>query len=67
MKTGKFKKELLLDSEQVLETKLEAMRRELFKLKINVATAHVKDYSQFRKGRRNIARVLTYLRQKASV
>ena len=36
------------------------MRRELFRLKINVATAHVKDYSEFKKGRRNIARVLTF-------
>ena len=67
MKTGKLKEELKQDSVQALASKLDVARRELFRLKINVATAHVKDYSQFRKGRRNIARLLTYLRQKASL
>ncbi len=67
MKTRKLKEELKQDSEKVLAGKLDAARRELFRLKINVATAHVKDYSQFKKGRRTIARILTYLRQKASL
>ena len=67
MKTGKLKEELKQDSVQALAAKVDAARRELFRLKINVATAHVKDYSQFKKGRRNIARLLTYLRQKASL
>ena len=67
MKIGKLKEELKQDSQSVLATKVDAARRELFRLKINVATAHVKDYSQFKKGRRNIARLLTYLRQAASL
>jgi ribosomal protein L29 len=67
MKTKKFIEELNHDSVDVLHKKLDSMRRELFRLKINVATAHVKDYSEFKKGRRNIARVMTLLRQKASM
>lgn len=47
-----------------LKARLDGARRELFKLKINVATAHVKDYSQFKKNKRTIARILTFLRQK---
>ena len=67
MKIGKLKEELRQDSEDALAAKVDAARRELFRLKINVATAHVKDYSQFKKGRRNIARLLTYLGQKTSI
>ena len=67
MKIRKFKEELKQDNVQALAVKVDAARRELFRLKINVATAHVKDYSQFKKSRRNIARILTYLRQKASL
>ncbi|HML19154.1 MAG TPA: 50S ribosomal protein L29 [Candidatus Dependentiae bacterium] len=67
MKTRNLKEELKQDTEQALAAKLDASRRELFRMKINVATAHVKDYSQFKKSRRNIARILTYLRQKASL
>ena len=33
-------------------------------LRLNSSTSHVKDYSQFKKARKNIARILTYLRQK---
>lgn len=67
MKTKKIIDELKHDSVQVLQKKLDALRRELFRLKMNVATAHVKDYSEFKKGRRNIARVMTLLRQKATI
>ncbi len=67
MKTRNLKEELKQDNEQALVAKLDTARRELFRMKINVATAHVKDYSQFKKSRRNIARILTYLRQKASL
>lgn len=67
MKISKLKEELRQDDVQALAAKVDAARRELFRLKINVATAHVKDYSQFKKGRRSIARLLTYLRQKASL
>ncbi len=58
MKVTKFKDELQqLDCLQ-LQEKLEQLRRELFSLRLNTITAHVKDYSQFKKLRRNIARVL---------
>ena len=46
--------------------KIDALRRELFSLRLNASTAHVKDYSQFGKLRRSIARALTYLDQKQS-
>lgn len=64
MKIQKFKEELRLDDVQALKSKLEEMRRDSFKLRINVATAHVKDYSMFKKNRRNIARILTCIKQK---
>lgn len=47
-----------------LQKKLGEFRRKLFDLTLNTATTHVKDYSQFKKLRSNIARVLTYMRQK---
>lgn len=47
-----------------LKEKIESLRRELFNLKLNASTAHIKDYSQFTKLRKNIARAETYLRQK---
>ena len=37
-------------------------RRELFTLRLNAATAHIKDYSQVNKLRRQIARILTQIR-----
>lgn len=64
MKETNIKEELKSLNEQGLKERLEVLRRERLNLVINVATAHVKDYSQFRKLRKNIARVLTYLRQK---
>jgi len=62
-------KELKNDLSQLkvddLKERLDALRRELFSLRINAATAHVKDYSQFKKLRKNIARAETFLGQKA--
>lgn len=49
-----------------LKVKIDSMRRELFSLRLNASTAHVKDYSQFSKIRRRIARALTYLHTKSS-
>ena len=43
-----------------LKKKIEGLRRELFSLRLNVST-HVKDYSQFNKLRKKIARGLTFL------
>ncbi len=50
-----------------LKTKVEEWRRELFGLRLNSSTSHVKDYSRFNKLRKNIARGLTLLTQQNSV
>ncbi len=63
MKVTTVKDELKNLNAQDAAAKLEALRRELFSLRINVATSHVKDYSQFKKLRKNIARLETYQRQ----
>ena len=47
-----------LDIKQLRE-KLDQLRRELFSLRLNSQTAHVKDHSLFQKLRKDIARVLT--------
>lgn len=52
-----------LDSKQ-LEEKIVNYRHELFSLKLASSTSHVKDNSGFKKLRKNMARALTYLRQK---
>lgn len=58
-------KELLkaLDKTQ-LEQKIEELRREIFTLRITSVTTPVKDTSQFGKLRKDLARALTFLRQK---
>lgn len=64
MKVNKFKDELKQLGIKELVTKLDALRRDQFSLRLNSSTSHVKDYSSFAKNRANIARILTYLRQK---
>jgi ribosomal protein L29 len=64
MKTTVLKQEFAQMSTQELVEKLDAMRRELFSLRLNVSVAHIKDYSLFKKLRKDIARALTYLHQK---
>jgi ribosomal protein L29 len=64
MKVTKFKDEIKQLGLKELIIKLDAVRRDQFSLRLNSSTSHVKDYSQFRKGRKNIARILTLLRQK---
>lgn len=64
MKTNKIKDEFKQLEPKDLVLKLDALRRDLFSLRLNSSTSHVKDYSQFNKNRKNIARILTYLRQK---
>lgn len=63
MKITKIKEELQKLSQQELLEKLDVVQRELFGLRLNSSTAHVKDYSQFGKLRKNKARIATYLRQ----
>lgn len=64
MKTNKIKDEFKQLEPKGLALKLDALRRDLFSLRLNSSTSHVKDYSQFKKNRKNIARILTYLGQK---
>jgi ribosomal protein L29 len=64
MKTNKLKEDLKQLEIKDLVIKLDAFRRNQFTLRLNSSTSHIKDYSQFKKGRKNIARILTYLRQK---
>lgn len=63
MKLIDFKKELATLEPRELHERLDTLRRELFSIKLNQSTAHVKDYSQFGKIRRNIARIETYVRR----
>ena len=54
-----------LNAEQI-QVKIEEFRRALFGLRLSSTNAHVKNYSQFKKLRKNIARGLTLLSQKQS-
>ncbi len=47
-----------------LQQKVYLLRQQLFALRLNASTDHVKDYSQFKKVRRAIACALTYLTQR---
>lgn len=60
-KVRQINEELKGMSKQQLLEKLESWERELFLLRLNAVTSHVKDYSQFKKLRTNIARAKTYL------
>lgn len=63
MKLDEIKDELKQLDMDALKAKIDTWRQELFSLRINASTSHVKDYSQFKKLRKNIARALTYVRQ----
>lgn len=65
-KVNTMKKELKALTAQDLAVKADAFQRELFSLRLHAATSTVKDNTQFRKRRKDIARALTYLRQKMS-
>lgn len=64
MKLTQLRKELKSYDKEKLVEKLNEFQRKLFSLNLNSATTHIKDYSQFKKERKNIARALTYLHQK---
>ena len=61
MKKAEFKK---LDA-KALKEKVAAFRKELFDLRLEATSTHLKDNSRFKKLRGDIARALTYLRLKA--
>lgn len=65
MKMQKIKEELKGMDAQGLIVKVEEYKRELFTLRLNATTAHIKDYSQFKKVRKNLAQAMTFLRQKS--
>lgn len=61
------RKEELKDMDKSqLKQKMEEMRQELFGLRLNASTTHIKDYSQFKKLRKDIARALTFYNQKVT-
>jgi len=64
MKVSDHRKELQGLSKEDLQKQITELRKQLFTLRMNAATAHVKDYSLFSQLRRSIARGLTYLGQK---
>ena len=64
MKVTKFKEELKNLHAQQLQEKLEELRRELFSLRLSTQTAHVKNYARFKQLRKDIARVMTFMKQK---
>jgi len=66
MKLAKEREQLKGMSVQELEKKLDECKKELFSLRLNSMTTHVKDYSQFSKLKKQVARVLTYLNLKRS-
>lgn len=65
MKLKELKQELQSMDAPQLKEKVEALRRELFGLRLNATTSHIKDYSQIAKLKHGIAMGLTYLNQKA--
>jgi ribosomal protein L29 len=60
------KDELKQMGAEKIKEKVEAYRHELLSLRLTAATSHVKDFSQFKKLRKNIARAMTLLRQKGA-
>jgi len=64
MKLKGLKQELEKMSVPQLKEKVDGLRRELFGLRLNATTSHVKDYSQVTKLKRGIAMGLTYVTQK---
>ena len=58
------KQDLSKLTEAELNQELLQLRKELFDLKLSLGSGEVKDLSQFGKIRKDIARCLTFLRQK---
>lgn len=67
MKVTEIKKELVNLEIQALEAKVEEWRATLLSLRLKSATSHIKDVSQFKKLRKNIARGMTILSNKKTV
>lgn len=61
---NKMKNEFKDLSLQDLDVKIEGLRRDLFSMRLHSVTSQVKDYKQYSKFRKAIARGLTYYNQK---
>jgi ribosomal protein L29 len=59
------KQDMLALSFSRMKEVLEDTRRELFSMRLNATTARVKDYSLFKKKRKEIAQLLTYMKQRS--
>lgn len=62
MKTSQIKQDLKRLAPHELKVRLEQMQQALFRLRFDGVSGHIKDYSQFKKLRRGIARINTFLR-----
>ena len=62
-KEQKNKQELKNMDLQKLQERLAELRKDSLMLRLNSVTTHIKDYSQFGKIRKDIARVLTLIKQ----
>ena len=62
-----FMEKLQQLSAEDLRKKLDSTRHDLFGLRINSASTQVKDYSQYKKLRRQAARILTAMQMKNSL
>lgn len=60
-----FKNEIKQLSADELRQRIDDLRRELFGIRLNSVTSHIKDYSQVGKLRKNVARAMTELRARA--
>lgn len=64
MNKNKIKNELKNLSVDELSIRINNLRGELFNLRLHSATSQIKDYKQYNKIRKDIARGLTYYNQK---
>lgn len=67
MKQAKERAQLAQMSVEDLIKHLHETRRALLVLRLNAASAHIEDYSQFKKLRHQIARLQTILREKVDL
>ncbi len=63
MKVTKFNEELRTMNVQQLQDKLEQLRSQLFSIRLNAKTSHVKNHAEFKRLRKGIARTLTFVEQ----
>jgi len=66
MKVSAFKNEIKNLTVDELQAKVQELRHKLLNLKLSMSTGHIKDNSEFKKLKKDIARVLTLVNQKES-